>query len=131
MAAGPEGQGQEIGVSLRRVFTQNKDLPVWRHAVRGLSIRAFGKTVYCSGSVRRLRIKICGSCPRREEHDSSAVSGPNWIEINGRIERQPGQTLPGEVPNPDVLLLVANVDRHARAIGSNARIVIGPRRRRE
>ena len=45
----------------------------------------------------------------------------------GRIG-QPRQRLAREIPDPDVVLLIANVERHPRAIGREARMLVGARR---
>ena len=70
------------------------------------------------------RSGVCGNL-------NPAVRHPDGANIRSRVERQPRQRLPRHVPDPDVVLLIGDTDRHPRAVGREPCTLIGARRRRD
>ena len=59
----------------------------------------------------------------------TSIGRPHRQPIGGRVERELGESLPSEVPNPDVVVLVADVEGYARAIRRHSWVCVGAGRR--
>src|SRR6185503_10953141 len=77
-----------------------------------------------AGSIRglpegRQRLFAC-----RRKRDALSVRGPCRIKIVTRSKREPRERLSSEVPDPDVVVLIPDVDSGTSSIGRHARRVI-------
>ncbi len=126
-------QEREVGSRGRNKLVDDDVLSVRREGVRLLNVGARGQALCGPCPVRGLpeKISLRRAAACRREDDSPAVGCPNRPRIRSRIERQPPQRRTLEVEDPDVVLLIANINRHALAVGREASEHIRSRRRRD
>ena len=64
----------------------------------------------------------------RRKRDPASVRRPHRVPVHAGIECQARQRSSRQAPDPDVVLLVAHVERHLRPVWRDPRIQIRPRR---
>ena len=105
---------------------------VWRKAVRLLIVLAFGEPLHRPGAVGGLPKQILNASPARgSERHPLPVGCPDRKPVARRTEGEASQRLLGEIPEPDVVLLVAHLKGHARSVWGNAREDVVARWRRQ
>ena len=90
-----------------------------------MQVLAFGEALDRAGAVGRFPVQIGCSVTVRRECQASAVRRPNWAYVRTGSERESGECLAGEVPDPDVPFFVARIECDAAPIGRDAWMPIG------
>src|SRR6185436_516929 len=82
-----------------------------------------------AAAVRGLRKQIHSACPHRAEEDLAAIwRPPDRVDVDAPVEGCARELCAGQIPQPDVYLLIGDVDRDARAIRREPRKGIVTRR---
>src|SRR4030095_15383092 len=93
-----------------------------------------GEAVFCeafgsSRSVRTLPKDVRGAIASRAEENELPICRPHRRAIEGRVLGHPRRMPAHEIPDPDIELLVADVERQSGAIRRDPRVEVRPRRR--
>src|SRR5262249_19773963 len=95
---------------------------VWRRPSDKLRIRTCCERLGGARTIGRLPPQVIGTAPIRRKDDPPAVPRPLGRSIQGRINRQPRKRRTLEVPDPAVVVLVADVEGETHTVGREPRI---------
>src|SRR5262245_12679809 len=80
--------------------------------------------------IRRLRVQAKTGIPCGGEYDPSTVRRPDGIPVVRRVECEPRwDRRTFQVPDPDITLLIANIERNACAVGRKTQQAVCAKRR--
>ena len=124
-----KAQDPQIGARGGYDFPDDQPRAIRRDRDRVLGVGTRGQALDGPRVVGRLPEEVGDARAGRREDDAPAVRRPDRDLIVGWRIRQPRQRLAREIPDPEVVLLIANVERHPRAVRREARKDVGARRR--